>query len=195
MNKETNEEGTVNEDIDESTDDEENPELSTKEIVLNKANEVVLLLQAKNMSQLSSYVHPNKGVRFSPYLYVDVISDLVFNTDQINGFLTDKNVYTWGFYDGTGDSIELTPAEYFNDFVYSADFANSEEVSYNETLAEGNMIQNQFEVYPNANIVEYYFSGFDPQYEGMDWQSLNLVFEEYNGDWFLVGIIKGAWTI
>lgn len=57
------------------------------------------------------------------------------------------------------------------------------------------MLENQFEVYENPIIVEYYFSGFDPEYEGIDWRSLRLVFEQYEGSWKLVGIINNQWTI
>jgi hypothetical protein len=38
-------------------------------------------------------------------------------------------------------------------------------------------------------------SGFDPEYEGMDWRSLRLVFEKKNDIWYLVGIIHDQWTI
>ena len=57
------------------------------------------------------------------------------------------------------------------------------------------MLENQFEVYDNPIIVEYYFPGFNPEYEGMDWKSLRLVFEQYEDNWYLVGIIHNQWTI
>ena len=57
------------------------------------------------------------------------------------------------------------------------------------------MLENQFEVYESPIIVEYYFSGFNPEYEGMDWRSLRLVFEEIRGHWKLVGLINNQWTI
>jgi hypothetical protein len=62
-------------------------------------------------------------------------------------------------------------------------------------LTSGNMIENQFEVYKDSIIVEYHIPEIDPQFEGLDWQSLRLVFEEYDGSWKLVGIIHNQWTI
>ena len=50
-------------------------------------------------------------------------------------------------------------------------------------------------IYPKSIVVEYYYDGFDPQYEGMDWQSLRLVFESEADRWVLVGIIHDEWTI
>jgi len=59
----------------------------------------------------------------------------------------------------------------------SEDFKNTEQIGYNEVLSSGNMLENQFEVYDNAIIAEYYFPGFKPEYESIDWKSLRLVFE------------------
>lgn len=57
------------------------------------------------------------------------------------------------------------------------------------------MIDNMSTAYPNGSFVEYHFTGFDSQYAGIDWASLTLVFEENGGDWYLVGIVHGQWTI
>jgi hypothetical protein len=35
----------------------------------------------------------------------------------------------------------------------------------------------------------------NPKNEGLGWQSLRLVFEEFEGNWKLVGIIHNQWTI
>lgn len=152
-------------------------------------------LSTKDTEKLASYVHPVKGVRFTPYTYVDCERDLVFTKSEIRNFFKDQQRYLWGYYDGSGAEIILTPSEYYARFIYSADFINAEQIGYNQILSTGNMLENQFEVYENPIIVEYYFSGFDPAYEGMDWQSLRLVFEEYEEEWRLTGIIHNQWTI
>lgn len=144
---------------------------------------------------MAEYVHPDKGVRFTPYTYVSTEHDVVFYPEAARNLFSDENQYLWGSYDGTGWDILLTPAEYYDRFVYSHDFANAPQVGYNEFLSFGNMLENQFEVYPDAVIVEYYFPGFEAQYEGMDWKSLRLVFEQHQGSWKLVGIIHNEWTI
>lgn len=159
------------------------------------ANEVMLALRAQDGASLARFVHPEKGVRFTPYTYVQPERDLVFTPEQIRHFFDDQTVYHWGYYDGTGDEINLTPGEYYQRFIYSADFINAEQIGYNEVLSAGNMLENQFEVYAQPIIVEYYFSGFNPEYMGLDWQSLRLVFEEDDDGWKLTGIIHNEWTI
>ena len=142
----------------------------------------------------SPFSTTDPGLRFTPYAYVQP-SDLVFPTQQIPGLFDDAAVYHWGVYDGSGEPIDLTFAQYYEDFVYDQDYAQAEEVGYNERLGSGNSIENSQAFYPDAFVVEYHFSGFDPQYAGMDWRSLRLVFQQHEGAWYLVGIIHDEWTI
>lgn len=170
------------------------PEVA-QEIIQQKADKLIQALSDKNAEIVSEFTHPVKGLRFTPYTYVSLEQDKVFSKEEVKNFFNDRNVYLWGYYDGIGDEISLTPSEYYEEFIYSRDFKNAEKVGYNEVLSSGNMLENQFEVYESPIIVEYYFSGFDPKYEGIDWQSLRIVFEQYDNDWKLVGIIHNQWTI
>jgi hypothetical protein len=56
-------------------------------------------------------------------------------------------------------------------------------------------LNNIIDVYTGKQVIEYYFSWFDTQYEGIDRRSLNLVFDKQDGQWKLIGIIHGQWTI
>jgi hypothetical protein len=170
------------------------PEIAEK-IIKETSDQLIQAIGSKDAELIAAFVHPVKGVRFTPYTYVSPDIDQVFDQEQMKNFFDDQKVYFWGNYDGTGDEIRLTPSQYYDRFIYSEDFVNAEEVGYNQVLSLGNMLENQFEVYENPIIVEYYFSGFDPKYEGIDWRSLRLVFEEYEDQWKLVGIINNQWTI
>jgi len=172
------------------------PKIITKEEEAQKnieyrAEETILAIKNKDAEKLSNIIHPDKGVRFSPYSHINTDSDIIFSASQFLNFFQNNKIYLWGAYDGSGLPINLTPAEYYNKFIYDVDFAAAPEIGYNQTISKGNIINNIFEAYPGATIVEYYFSGFDPKYEGMDWRSLDLVFE--NG--YLVGVVHGQWMI
>jgi hypothetical protein len=168
--------------------------LSVIQTVLDRAAQVIRALEDKDMVTLAQYVHPQMGVRFSPYAYVKD-TDQFFPADKIPGLMADSTIYTWGVYDGSGEPIELTYADYHSKFVYDVDFANAPQLAINLRIGVGNSIDNSQEYYPGARIVEYYFPGFDPQYAGMDWRSIRLVFMEENNIWYLVGIIHDQWTI
>ncbi|QOY35587.1 hypothetical protein AWH56_023410 [Anaerobacillus isosaccharinicus] len=159
------------------------------------ADEIVLAMDQKDMKKLASYVHPTKGVLFSPYAYVNVDEDKVFTAQEVEGLMDDETIYTWGVFDGKGNPIEMTFADYFDRFIYDEAYVDAEEKSVNERIGQGNTIDNTEDIFPDATVVEYHFSSIDPQYEGMDWRSLRLVLEEENGEWFLVAIIHDEWTI
>jgi hypothetical protein len=170
------------------------PEYAEK-IIKETADKLIHAISIKDSEVVSEFVHPVKGLRFTPYTNVSVEHDVIFNAEQVKNFFKNQAHYLWGHYDGTGNEISLTPGDYYDKFIYPEDFVNAEQVGYNEVLSSGNMLEDQFEVYPNAIIVEYYFSGFNPDYAGMDWRSLRLVFEEYEDDYKLAGIISNQWTI
>ena len=163
-------------------------------LLLPVALDVVNALKHKDMNAFSSYIHSTAGVRFSPYGHIDVQHDLQFSASQLPSLWSPTEVYQWGVHDGSGDPIQLTFQDYFDRFVYDVDFANPHMIGNNVVVGAGNMINNIQQAYPNGPFVEFHFTGFDPQYSGMDWRSLRLVFEEENSEWKLVGIIHDEWT-
>jgi hypothetical protein len=171
------------------------------EEIAARAAQAIMALKEQNLEKLAGLVHPSKGVRFSPYTYVQVEpdapggEDLVFGADQVSGLLADTTVYHWGMYDGSGEPIDLTFREYYERFIYDEDFARPDVVGLDEEVGWSSMINNIAEVYPAAVMVEYHFEGFEPQYAGMDWRSLRLVLEELDGIWYLVGIVHDEWTV
>lgn len=164
--------------------------------VTEAATTVMRALSRKDMSQLAAWVHPEKGLRFSPYAYVDMTTDLVFTRAEVEGLMKDTTKRVWRTFAGSGDLIEMTFADYYKKFVYDADFMQEAEIAVNQGLGQGTMIINLNDVYPKEqyDFVEYHIDGIDPSVEGMDWRSLRLVFEKIGEDRALVGIIHDQWT-
>ena len=170
-------------------------EAAGEQYLFARAFEALTAIKNKDMKKLSGFIHPDKGVRFSPYGYIDTSKHLIFTSSQVSGLLRDKTEYTWGDYDGTGEPIKLMFEGYYKKFVYDVDFANAKIIGNNTVVGHGNTLINIPEVYPAAVFIEYHFPGFDPQYNGMDWRSLRLIFEEKDGIWYIVGIVHDQWTI
>lgn len=166
-----------------------------KAIIEARAQETVTAIKNKDMAVLKNMTHPDKGIRFSPYCYVDVKKDLVFKTEQLESLTSDKTVHTWGSYDGSGEPIKLSFADFYSKFVYDHDYAKPEKTGYNETFGKSNTVNNIRTIYPESIVVEYYFSGFDAKLEGHDWASLSLVFEKKGDIWYLSGLVRNQWTI
>ena len=169
------------------------PDLTMVDTIEEAADLIITALAEEDLETVAAFVHPILGVRFTPYAYL-MEEQLVFNPEELSVLMESEVVYTWGSYDGTGDPIELTFREYYNEFIYSADFLNPDEIGVNERIGQGNSLDNIAEFYENPTYVEYYLSGTE-EYAGMDWQSLRLVFTLEDGRWFLIGIVHDQWTI
>ena len=161
---------------------------------LKKINQIVIkLIKNRDISALSKYAHPKKGIMFSPY------SDLKNNDNQIIEKKELVKIYekneelVWGEYDGTGARILLTFDNYFDRFIYDEDFIEYEP-NYDSIMGTGNTIENMNSVFPYARSVEYYTPGTE-EYAYMDWKSLRLLYEIYRGKYYLVAVVHNEWTI
>ena len=167
---------------------------SNEETLEQRARTTLQALGAMDTDKLQHLIHPSKGVRFSPYATVDTDTDILIPAAMVEQALTQIKPLTWGYFDATGEEIRLLPVEYFDRFVYDADYLKAEKTGWNERIGLGNSIHNIPDVYPDGQFVEYHFSGFNEQYGGLDWKSLRLIFEEHEGSWYLVGVVHDQWT-
>lgn len=158
---------------------------------LNK--KILQLLKMKDYEKFAQYFHPEKGVRFSMYGYVQPKKDKIFTKDDLLKYIGTNIKFTWGEKDGTGDLLQMSLKNYLEKWVFVKDFTQSE-FSINEIKHSGNTINNIKEIYPNSTFTENYLDGTE-EYVGMDFNSLRLVYEEFEGKLFLVGIINNQWTI
>ncbi len=170
------------------------PPPSPQALLLQRAVQTLAALKAGDMNALAALTHPTRGVRFSPYPYVQD-SQRVYLPAELPAAAADPALYLWGNYDGTGDPINLSFRQYFDRFVWDQDYLSAPQIGVNVEIGKGNSINNIPDYYPGASYVEFHFPGFNPEYNGMDWVSLRLVFVYEGGDWLLVGIVHGAWTI
>jgi hypothetical protein len=164
--------------------------------VMEQGKQVLEALKTKDMEKLGALAHPEKGVRFTPFGYVDTKSDLIFSPEQIRGLTASQKTYLWGTEAGSGFPLELTFGAYYDRFIFDLDFTQAKEILYNSFTERGTTRNNVFEVYPKPEhaMIEYHFPGIDPKFEGADWRSLRLVFSEHQENWLLVGIIHDQFT-
>ena len=151
-------------------------------------------IAAGDMTALSKLAHPTQGIRFSPYAHVEMQSDIVLRAAELARAKASADKRTWGSFDGTGDPIRMTFAEYFERFV-SIPGITSAKHAVNEPIQTGNTINNIADAYPNASFVEFHHPGSDPRYDGMDWSSLRVVFVQEGRTFFIIGLVHDQWTI
>ncbi len=167
---------------------------TNKDETLKSLNDQILsTLKAKDYTRFSSYIHPEKGVQFSMYAYIQPNQDKRFTRQEFIKYASTNIKFTWGEKDGSGDKLVLSIKDYFNNWVFNRDFTKGE-YQLNTFKGSGNSLNNLQETYAGFNFTENFLPGSE-QYSGMDWNSLRLVFEELHGTYYLVAVINDEWTI
>jgi hypothetical protein len=173
-------------------------ELSTKngsseeKTIINVNNEIVSLLKSKDYGKLSAYIHPEKGIRFSMYSFVSD-SDKSFSKADFEKYIDSDEKFTFGHKDGSGAIYIVSLNDYLSDWVFKKDFSKAK-INYKNFEGKGNSLNNIKEKYPNSVTVENYLAG-TVEYSYMDWNSLILVFEKIDNQYYLISITNNQWTV
>ncbi len=173
----------------------ENIDIVSEEFdVKTSAEAVITILQDNQLWNLVEWIHPEKWIRFSPYTYIDVDEhNVLFPEDIINNI--DQN-FIWGYTDWKWDAIDMSISEYIGMYAGNADYLwLADEVLIDYETMRWNNLNNINEIYLDSSYIEYYISWFEPQYDGMDWKSLTIVFEKFEEVYYVVWIINWSWTI
>ena len=166
----------------------------SQQTLAQQALHIQQALAGKDYASIINDIHPTRGVRFSMYAYVHLDKDKVFSREQFAQYLNQSKVrFTWGELDGAGETL-IVPLPVYLDTCIDAEKLYTARITSNTFESRGNMINNVNEAYPNSDVVDFYYRGLD-EYDGMDWRGMRLVFEEYQGKRYLVGIINDRWTV
>jgi len=173
------------------------PALNPKENfpLLNTACAALRAIQQRDYASLAAWIHPERGVTFTPYSTVNVNSDLNFNPSQVKKFAGDTNRYVWGTVPGTGDLIQMTPEEFVSRYIFGADYTQASKIGIDKINISGNALENVTEVYSDCRFVEFTFPAVEAGGQGQDWNSLKLVFAPSETKWYLVALIHSQWTV
>lgn len=181
-----------NQNIKESEEYKANEEekLSIREL----SDQIIDALDKRDMKFISQYVHPVKGLLFSPYAYL-ADEAVVIEKEAVSTMLDSNEAFDWGLYDGIGTPIELTPPEYFDEFLNMTPYQQADQILVDDIQKRGNTINNIREKFPDAEIIEYFQEGSE-EYAGMDWSSVLLVYEhDETSGLQLVAVVRDMWTI
>ena len=123
---------------------ENTPEATLNVSLWDVGQHVMELVKDKNMVELSNYVHPTKGLRFTPYVFTNLTFDQVFTPAEVSDLPNDTEEYDWGYYYGTPTEtkIMLDFNDYYDEFIYDEDFLNTNIVGVNAVVSYGDIIDN-----------------------------------------------------
>lgn len=147
-------------------------------------------------SALSRMVHPEFGLVFSPCATINLTTNKCFQVEQIASFGNDTKLYVWGVYSGSGQPIELTPADYFAEFVFDKDYTTAAVIGVNHIVRSGNALENITDLFREAQFVDFHFPGNGRDgSEDANWSTLRLAFEEHNGSLWLSLVQRSRYTV
>lgn len=173
---------------------ETSKEMSVEDSIKRFYNDPILkALEEKDDKKFIGYIHPEKGVQFSMYAFINDEKDKQFSKKEFEKYIHSNVKFTWGEKDGSGEKLILSLSDYLQSWVLKADFSNSN-FSVNKFQGQGNSLNNLEEMYPRAVFTENYIAGTE-KYGGMDWKTLRFVFEKFAGKYYLVAVINDEWTI
>ena len=182
----------VDKEVEQTPGEEEDNNLYDPVQLEQQASEILQAIHDRDMDLLSSHVHAEKGLLFSPYFSV-LDNTVRFEKNELPSLLESEATYLWG-YGEANIEIQLTPADYFDNHLQVERFFTQDEVfvdRQNQQVDPANYLKT---VFPDSKIVEFYHAGTE-QFSGLDWRSINLVFEQdANGMWRLVAIINNLFT-
>jgi hypothetical protein len=158
-----------------------------------QAKKVLDVFAARDYEALEKLVSPS-GLSMSLTPNLDLTRTHVAEND-ISYIPQDTQIYFWGYTDGKGDPINLSVSEFMEKYIYTQDYRQAPSVAVNTYLGSGNSLNTLVSDVGTRTYVAFHFSQINPEYAGMDWTTLYLVFDIVDGKYLLRGIAKDNWTI
>lgn len=159
--------------------------------LIDTALETAAVIQAGDYDALADLVHPEKGVTLSPCATVDKSSNHTFLPKELTQAAGSDATLVWGTTSDAASPINLSLKSYVSAYVWDQNYLSDPKISVNSVQASGNALENAAEAYPEGEFVEFYHPGSASQ---SSWTALKLVYEWYEGNWYLVGIIHSSWS-
>jgi hypothetical protein len=166
--------------------------------ILDLATNTAWLLKAQDWGALGALVHPEQGLTFSPWGFVDVDRCVKLGAGDVKALGFDERVRTWGDWP-SDEPMKFSFTEYYGMFVFDRDYTNAAKIGVNCVVKNGGFENNLYVFGNGGAFAELHVpgTGADADY---NWASLRLVFEWFDGDGahesglYLVGIVHDGWT-
>ncbi len=155
--------------------------------------EIINLLSAKDYAKLEAMVS-SAGLSVNDNPSLDLTKHHI-SKENISEIPYDSTTMLWGYEDGRGDPINVTTQAFIEQYVFSKNFLMTDSINVNRIKDGGtNNANTLLQDISGRNFVAFYYQG-DPQYPGMTWMTLYLIFDVENGAYKLRGITRNQWTI
>lgn len=160
-----------------------------KGLIEDRALLVLKYIKNKDLSNLSNFVHPEKGVRFGFFIGINN-NELVFTSDDLKTFFEDESVIYWGDNIFTSQPINDTKKNIFSRVAWQ-DYTKAKSITFNNPTKKHGYPERYQKDYPESIVVECFYEGKNKDF---DWKGKRVVFQKYNEEWYIVGFHNSFWT-
>ena len=166
------------------------------------SDNVLVSLVNEDLATFAKLLHPVEGVRFSFDGHVKD-DDVKLTASQIEAHIQKNDLITWGLGDGSGLPINKTFTEWFSDYS-KIDYTRASDRTFNKVLGgDTTAINNIASMYAKKPFMSYYLPSTGTYLDEngkevpqpMSWKAINLVFDTYNNQLYLIGILTENGTI
>ncbi len=150
-----------------------------------KVLDIVTVLNEGDMDAFMDFIHPKKGIVLTWSVRFGGKKDRFFTRSDITN--SAKKIH-WGYTYGKGDEVRMSLYDYLSKL--SRPITAISKIEELKTL-------NGFHCPLGDECKGYEVLWIDkssktPEY---DWQGLVVIFEKYQGKWYLAGLLRDRWTI
>jgi len=161
------------------------------QLVRDKADAVICILENQNYSQLLKFLDKSIGVYVSDSINIPFNEYNHFTYEQIKNIITDETIYSLKINDDPSEPWKTSILHYFES-RFTINHSLLSKSSFNKYISEidwymGNeTILNEVK---NSLFIEYYYvpSG---KYGDIDWISIFVIFKKIDNNYILVGISR-----
>jgi len=163
----------------------------------SEPNDLLTLVSHADYAALSARACEGGALAFAPYARNLSTLDLThLSAAELRSFTVSKRVYDWGRYDGSGDSIRLTPMAFHRRFVWDINYGKRARPQRLDSaqLRESSDLAAVAQAFPGAEAIIYRYGG-DERIDRKDARELILVGRPRSGGWCLLALTHSEDTV
>lgn len=164
---------------------------SVRERIRLRAGEILEAMERGAWEEVAMHVHPEYGLGFSPYAYIDTAVQVRFSQAEVGGVPNDTTTRHWGLDDPGGLPIVGTFREYAASRVRGDRYVDLASAS---SGCSGSTHGNVLELYGDSVVVVAWCYPGTEELQGLDWSRLSLVFRPTADRWYLTDVVNDERT-
>jgi len=172
--------------------------------IVKKSENILPLLAKKDFSSLVPFVHPVKGLMIAAQAHIEMDDEYPVRTISVTDlprFLANTKKTIWGSRGVTGKPLEMTAKDFWEKVMFRRTVSSSLKYTFDTVqttdMNDKGMKEQLQKRFPGSHFVDYLLPEISSE-NVLEYEreaSFRLIFEEYQGRWYLVGLMLDQFII